>query len=109
MRPSGPTSTERCAPGQAIHHLVVGIPLQQQHLTHPPLEQTPEGFVVYWNGLPVAKMKNRFYSDKHLLITGTFAHSLASGSCCHLANLAVVLTALCCVAFWLCREPALEP
>jgi hypothetical protein len=33
-------------------------------------EQTPEGFVVYWNGLPVAKMKNRFYSDKHLLITG---------------------------------------
>lgn len=32
--------------------------------------ETPEGFVVYWNGLPVAKMKNRFYSDKHLLITG---------------------------------------
>jgi len=32
--------------------------------------ETPEGFVVYWNGLPVAKMKNKFYTDKHLLITG---------------------------------------
>jgi hypothetical protein len=69
----------------------------QQHLTRPPLEQTPEGFVVYWNGVPVAKMKNRFYSDKHLLITGTYAHSLASGHIATFQNRAVVLTALCVV------------
>ena len=26
--------------------------------------------MVYWKGEPVAKMKNKFYSDKHQLITG---------------------------------------
>ncbi len=34
------------------------------------LWQTPEGFVVYWQGMPIAKMKNKGYTDKHLLITG---------------------------------------
>lgn len=32
--------------------------------------KTPEGFVLLWSGMPIAKMKNDRYLDKHGLMTG---------------------------------------
>lgn len=32
--------------------------------------KVPEGFVVYWRGIPYAKLKNKVYSDHHGIVTG---------------------------------------
>ncbi|KAL6053261.1 FecR domain-containing protein [Balamuthia mandrillaris] len=37
--------------------------------------EVPEGFVVYWQNVPVAKMKNKSYLDKHGLITGNLLYN----------------------------------
>jgi len=41
----------------------------------------PEGFVIYKNGIPVAKMKNRDYIDKH--------HAIGAGDILHTRNVVI--------------------
>lgn len=41
----------------------------------------PEGFVIYENGIPVAKMKNRDYVDKH--------HAIGAGDILHTRNVVI--------------------